>query len=172
MRNLDWPIITRYITNTYFLLFKCFTAIGYTSICCPMRFKSPVAIFLICITLGKNQWNRELAGWMDLKHYHHFFPSLQHTLGVVPQIPFKLTHWMQHLEMFAILTSNCYKYLFYKDHTNKLEIRPLFSNEIIINNSEMKKNGANFTLWEYYTFCNCSSCYAFLWSVANAILAY
>ena len=76
MRNLDWPITTRYITNTYFLMFKCFTAIGYTSICCPMRFTSPVANFLICITLGKNQWNRELAGWMDLKHYHHFFPSL------------------------------------------------------------------------------------------------
>ena len=42
----------------------------------PYEITSPVANFLICITLGKNQWNRELAGWMDLKHYHHFFPSL------------------------------------------------------------------------------------------------
>ena len=54
-----------------------------------------------------------------------------------------LSNWIfnliEHLEIFANFAVNCYKYLFYKDHTNKLEIRPLLSNEIKNNNSEMKK---------------------------------
>ena len=120
MRNLDWPITTRYITNTYFLLFKCFTAIGYTSI--EIHFTSSK---LPNLYYFRQKSVEQGVGWMDgSKALSSFFSfsSLQHIQRVVPQIPFKLTHWMQQQEMFAILTSNCYKYLFHNAQTNKGEI--------------------------------------------------
>ena len=49
------------------------------------------------------------------------------TMGVSPNIPFKWIYdLIQHLEIFENFVVNCYKYLFYKDHTNKLEIRPFY----------------------------------------------
>lgn len=46
---------------------------------------------------------------------------------------------VENIEIFANSAVNCYNYLFYKDHTNKLEIRPLLWTKWKDNSSEMKK---------------------------------